>query len=68
MGRGFQIFIGIDPIVGVRGSGFLSRSLIVELDTRNFWVLSQIWKTSVDGDGCCINDEELLLSSKFVNE
>ena len=63
--RGFQIFIGIDPIVEVCGSEFLSIHLIEELHRRNTMVVMQIMNALDVSEGYCHISKEVKLTGQI---
>ena len=68
IGRGIQVYIGIDPVVGMLGDATLPVGLVRHLQDRNLLVIKQVAKTIGPSDNQWLYARELHLSDDWELE
>ena len=68
IGRGIQVYIGIDPIVSMTGDATLSMGLVRHLQDRNLFIINLVAKETRPSDNWWVSAWELHLSDGWELE
>ena len=67
VGRGIQVFVGIDPVVELSNNFILSQELIIALHEKNVYILKQVYCAQKFGSSW-LRSVDLQLSENVAEE